>query len=174
MSAELNYTTGDAEPQSFEPIPPNWYHARIVESGVLSARSGNGSYLKLKLQVDGDLHPEVGSRVLFTNLNLWNESDKAVAIAKSTMEAICRALGFAAGHVVRDSAELHEKLLQVRVVVVEDPQRGPGNEVKGFRPAAGPQERHHAAPQQRQAAPAAAAPQRTAPQQGQAPAWHRK
>lgn len=171
MSAELNYQTGSTEPQSFEPLPPNWYHARIVDSQVLGAKSGNGSYLKLRLQVDGDLHPEVGSRVLFANLNLWNDSDKAVAIAKSTMEAICRAIGFPQGHLVRDSAELHEKLLQIRVVVVDDAQRGPQNEVKGFRPAAGPQERHHAPAPQRQSAPA---PQGTAPTPGKAPSWHRK
>lgn len=170
MSVELNYTTGDAEPQSFEPIPPNWYHARIVESSILGAKSGHGSYLKLKMQLDGDMHPEVGHRVMYTNLNLWNDSDKAVAIAKSTMEAICRAVGFASGHVVRDSAELHEKLLQVRVTVVDDPQRGPQNEVKGFRPAAAAAPQRSAQTPQNTPTPQ----QRTAPTPGQAPSWHRK
>ena len=73
---------------------------------------------------------QFAGRKVWTNLNLQNPNPKAVEIAYQTLASICDAINHNGN--VKDSQELHGKPLQIKVTVKDDPQYGPGNEVKGY------------------------------------------
>jgi hypothetical protein len=68
---------------------------------------------------------------LFDRLNLQNASDQAVQIARGTLSAICRAVGVMTP---KDSSELHNKPLRVKVTVKKSDDYGEQNEVKAYKP----------------------------------------
>ena len=118
----------------FEPLPAGDYNACIVASEMKPTKDGTGTYLELKLQV---LDGKYQNRTLFDRLNLVNKNETAVTIAKGTLSAICRAIGVMTP---KDSSELHNKPLKITVRVKPDPERGPQNEIKGYKSRhAGPQ-----------------------------------
>jgi hypothetical protein len=139
---------------SFEPLPAGWYSAMIVDSKEKQTKNAAGSYLELTLEViDG---PAKG-RKLWARLNLNNANGKAVEIAQRDLSSICHAVGLMHP---KDSAELHNKPLAVRVTQKHDDYSGEmKNEIRGFRGL-------------KDAAPAAAA----APvaEGKKAPPWQRK
>lgn len=130
---DLNFDANQVEPNSFELIPPGDYDAVIVKSETKGTSTG-GKMLKLKLQI---LNGQYQNRLLFDNLNLWNQSADAVKIAKGTLSSICRAVNVPTP---KDSAELCNKPLRITVGI----QKGTGNYndqncVKSYKPRqAGP------------------------------------
>lgn len=125
---DLNFDAQAVEPNvGFDVIPAGEYDAVIVSSKVEPTKSGNGRLVVLELQV---LSGEHQNRKLFDRLNLWNPSEKAVQIARGTLSAICRAINVLTP---KDTSELHNKPLRVKVAVSEDPQYGKRNEVKGYK-----------------------------------------
>jgi len=126
--AGLGFDASQVEPDvGFEAIPAGDYDAVIVSSEVKASSTG-GQYLKLELQI---LNGPYQNRKVFTNLNLWNSSEDAVKIARANLSAICRAVNVLTP---QDSSQLHNKPLRIKVVVKQDPQYGPRNEIKGFKP----------------------------------------
>lgn len=127
--AQLNFDATQVDPQSsFDPIPAGWYRAIITESELKQTRNGQGQYLQLTLQV---LDGQYSGRHLWERLNLMNPSTAAVEIAQKTLSAICHAVGVLTP---RDSAELHNKPLQVKVKV--KPAEGEfeaRNEISGYK-----------------------------------------
>lgn len=132
---ELGFDANQVEPNSFDLIPAGEYDAVITKSEVKPTSRG-GRLLKLQLQI---LNGTYQNRVLFDQLNLWNDNPQAVQIAKGTMSAICRAVNVLTP---RDSSELHDKPLRVSVGI----QKGKGeyegqdqNRIKAYKPRqAGP------------------------------------
>lgn len=130
--ANLNgFDASSVEPsRSFEPLPEGKYEAVITESEMKETRAGNGRYLALTLEIVGGDH---AGRRLWDRLNLENPNEKAVDIAKATLSAICRALGILKP---KDSAELHNKPLVVRVALRRDENGETRNDIKGYESAA--------------------------------------
>lgn len=113
--------------EAFAAIPAGDYDAIIVESKWEAPKKGDGKYLMLKLQILNGPHQ---NRVLFDRLNLVNKSEQAVAIAKGTLSAICRAVGILTP---QDSSELHNRPLRITVKVGTDDKGNPSNEVKSYK-----------------------------------------
>ena len=115
----------------FVPIPAGEYDAIIIASDKKPTAKGDGAYIKLELQI---LSGEFQNRKVWDQLNIWNPNDKAVQIAKGTLSAICRAVGVMTP---KDTAELHNKPLKIKVTVAKDPKYGEKNEVKAYKPRNG-------------------------------------
>lgn len=142
-AAELPEGTGN-----FEPIPAGWYNVTIANAELTDTKSGTGQYIKLRLDIMGPTHQ---GRVLFSNLNIRNANPKAEEIGHQQLGDVMRAIGLA---VVEDTDQLLGGNLSVKVALKDDPQYGPGNEVKAYKAidgAASP------APAAQSAAPAAGA-----------------
>lgn len=79
--------------QGFEPLPPGEYAVVISEQRTKPNKAGTGEYLELTLVI------EEGSsrgRRIWERLNLRNPSQKAVQIARETVERIKEVTGIAA------------------------------------------------------------------------------
>lgn len=157
--AVFSFDTSTVAPseKSFDLLPAGWYTAQVTESEVVALKSGNGSALRLTLEV---LDQHYRNRKVWARLNVRHTNPETERIAQQQLRDLCTALGVAR---FMDTAELHYKPLQIRVKVrrSEDPQFDDQNEVAGFR-AAGPGAPAGATPQAfppaRPAAPPAAAP----------------
>jgi hypothetical protein len=112
-------------------LPAGEYDVIVVNSQKKETRAGTGAYLSLEMQITSG---EFQNRRLFHNLNLWLREDSddrkmAVKIAKGQLSELCRAVGVLTP---RDSSELHNKPLRVKVTVKESAEYGPQNNVKKF------------------------------------------
>jgi len=92
-------------------LPAGRYKALIESTEEKPTKAGTGSYLELTFMVFEGEHR--GSKI-FARLNLNNQNDVAVRIAKKELAVICHAVGVYAPN---DSSELHEKALLIDVVV---------------------------------------------------------
>jgi hypothetical protein len=127
--AELNFDANKVEPNAgFDPIPAGTYEVVIIGSKVKPTKSGTGKFIELAMQV---LNGPYQNRQLWDRLNLWNDNDKAVQIARGTMSAICRAVGVLTPG---DTSELHNRPLCCTVKVKPDQNGNPRNEVSGYKP----------------------------------------
>lgn len=134
--AQLGYTIGQNDlPEDnggdFQPIPAGEYTVRIAESEIKQTKAGTGEYIKLRLDVIGPSHE---GRVLFTNLNIKNPSQKAEEIGRQQLGAVMRAINLPS---ISDTDQLVGGTLAVKVTVKQDEQYGPSNEVKSFKAAGG-------------------------------------
>ena len=130
-----NFNANDIpEQDSFEPIPAGWYTAMITESEEKPTKSGNGSYLQLRLDI---INGEFENRVIFERLNLDNPNETAVQIAQRTLASICRAVGIMQP---KSSDDLKDTPFMVQVGI--QPASGnyeASNNVKGYAPVDGAQ-----------------------------------
>ena len=123
------FDANTVKPNSFEPIPAGDYPVIITGSEFKKSQTSNGQYLELHLQV---IRGEYQNRQLIDRLNLVNENQKTVDIAKGTLSAICRAVGVMTP---QDSSELHNR--ELLAVVKQRKREDNGemtNEVKGYKP----------------------------------------
>lgn len=136
------------------PLPAGTYEMMVIASDVKAAKSGNGEYIELEMQV---LDGEHSGRRHWERLNVVNSNKQAEDIAKAALAQLCSAVGLP---VVEDTDELHDKPFMARVEIDrKDPTR---NRIMGYAPAgaaapAAPAARP-AAPPVRPAAPAGAKP----------------
>lgn len=140
MSDLHGFDANEVEPPApYVPLPKGTYCMVITESDMRETKDQTGQYLYVKFEViDG----EYTGRTVSTNLNLINRSEAAVAIARQSLAAICKAVG-----VLRpvDSMQLHDLplLVDVRVKKRND-NDNLTNEIAGYkaigeaRPAANP------------------------------------
>lgn len=123
------FNANDVEPnEAFSAMPAGDYDVIIMASEMKATKAGTGKYLEIQLQV---LSGTYQNRRIFDRLNLVNQSDVAVQIAKGTLSSICRAVGILEP---KDSAELHNKPLTAVVKVRKDLDGNSQNEVKGYKP----------------------------------------
>lgn len=95
----------------FDAIPAAWYLAEITKSEMKDSASGSGEHLDFQLKV---LEGEYEGRYLFVLLNLINQNDTAVEIARKELASICEACGV---DELEDSTELHGIPMAVRVAI---------------------------------------------------------
>lgn len=125
--ADFDFNVSDYKPTEYELIEAGEYDAVIVESEKKPTKSG-GSRLEMKVQIIGG---KFANRTLYDNLNLWNRSEQATAIARGQLAAICAAVGVPTP---RGSQELHNKRLRVVVGVEKREDNGElKNTIKGYK-----------------------------------------
>lgn len=129
--AQLGYTISqDDLPEDqggFEPIPAGQYNVRIAEAEITDTKAGTGQYIKLRLDVTGPTHE---GRVIFSNLNIKNPSQKAEEIGRQQLGAIMRAIGLPT---LQDTDQLVGGNLSVKVSIRKSEEYGDQNEVKAYK-----------------------------------------
>ncbi len=150
-----DFNASAVETPSHDPIPAGEYVAIITASEMKDTKAGTGQYLELTFQIAEGEHE---GRFAWARLNLVNPSEKAVQIALADLAAICKAIGIMQP---KESSELHDKPLIIRIAVKKDGDGNPRSEIKGYKPAAAAQQKPVA-----QSAPA--------PSKPSVPPWKRK
>lgn len=125
--ASLEFNAAEVEPNdSFELLPAGKYRVCITDSEMKPTKKGDGTLLKLKLQV---LDGQYQNRTIFDQLNYRNPNPTAQQIGLGTLSAICRAVGKMEP---KDTAELHNIPLVANVKVSRQEGYDDRNEVKGY------------------------------------------
>lgn len=125
--ATLSFNAQNVEPsKSFSPIPAGVYPAQIVESEIKPLKSGNGEGLSLQFEILGNQH---AGRRIFANLNIHHTNKEAERIAQEQLSAICHAVGVLQ---LQDSAQLHNKPLNIRVKIRKQEGYDERNEISGY------------------------------------------
>lgn len=161
----FNTETAPKSDRNYELLPPGWYNAQVIDSEIVSLKSTpGGAALKLTFNV---LSEGYVNRKVWARLNVRHPgSPEAERIANEQLRALCESIGVAR---FNDTAELHNKPVQIKVKIREDKsgQYDDSNEVSGYRalqgalqgaPAFGAQAGRPAMPANAPAAAAAAAP----------------
>jgi hypothetical protein len=161
-------TVPASERQDFALLPAGWYTAQIVESDVVVTKNG-GERMKLTLDI---LSEGYRGRKVWGGLNVRNASAAAEGIAQQQLRDICAAIGLTR---LTDTAELHNKPLEVRIKVVEDPtgHYEPKNEPTQYRPVSMAASGFSPAVP-RASAPAAPAAPATPPSAPASPPWAKR
>lgn len=126
-----------------EVVPPGWYKA-VIEASDVKPTS------KAQKAIEYGGGPEAGDKLLtmtfkvvegdykdsliFNNLNLVNSNPVAQEIAQKDFSAICHAIGKLK---VKDSSELHNRPLMIKVDVEKKEGYNPRNIVKGYEAVGG-------------------------------------
>jgi hypothetical protein len=116
-------------------FPAGFYDADIVNAELKKTKDGAGEFISIQFRITG---PTSIGRILFTNINRKNKSEKCEAIGRDQLGDIMRAISLFG---IRDSDELIGGKLSIKVVItppvfgVDGAVRFPEkNEVKGFKP----------------------------------------
>lgn len=171
--AQFNFDTNSVEKRenNYELLPAGWYTAQVTESEIVRLNSGNGSALKLTIEV---LQDGYRGRKVWARLNVQHTNPKAETIAQQQLRELCDSIGVVR---MQDTVELHNKPFSVKLKIRKDDtgQYEDQNEVTGFKPAGGSPAHGQAMAAgmaQRSAPPAAAAPAAAAG--GSTPPWAKK
>lgn len=148
--AQINFdSTGFDTTSQFDAIPAGDYEAIVTASEMKATKDGTGQYLELTSEIQSGQYQ---GRRLWDRLNLQNKNPKAVEIAQKQLAQLCHATGVLQ---VQNSEQLHNRPFVMKVAVRNDPERGPSNEIKGYKAKAASNAPAFQAP--RVAAPAAPA-----------------
>lgn len=148
---ELPESTGG----DFAPIPAGEYTVSIASAELTPTKDGSGRYINLKLNVIAPTHQ---GRVLFSKLNIRNQSAKAEEIGLQQLGSILRAINLAA---IEDTDQLIGGVMDVKVTIKAATDQYPAsNEVKAYKPLSGaaPAKPQQAAAQPQQASTPAKRP----------------
>jgi hypothetical protein len=155
--AQFQFDTNTVAPRenNFELLPAGTYVGQVVESEIIDLKSGNGSALKLTIEI---LQEGYRGRKVWARLNVKHNNPVAEKIAQEQLRELCDAIGIVR---MTDTVELHNKPVAVRLKIRKDDtgQYEDQNEVVGFKPANGATAAPSAGafpPAQRAAAPATA------------------
>jgi hypothetical protein len=112
-------------------VPAGEYTAIMVESEKKPTNAGDGFYLNTKWQI---VSGEFQNRMVFQKYNLWLAAEKttAIQIARGQFSECCRAVGVATP---KDSSELHNRPVTIKLKVKKDDQYGDSNEIIGYKSA---------------------------------------
>ncbi len=123
----LNFDASQVEPATdFEPMPAGKYSAVVIESSDKKTKAGDGSFLEAVFEIiDGPFR----GRKVWHRFNLANRNSTAVEIARQQLSSLCRAVGVLQP---RDSAELHNLPLVIRLSQKAGSDGMVRNEIKGF------------------------------------------
>lgn len=148
MASLNNFDANQVDPAvQFDPLPAGRYAAVITESEMKPTKAGNGRYLQLTFQIiDGEFR----GRFVWARLNLENQNELAVKIARGELSALCRAVNKMQP---RDSCELHGIPLEINVGLRRrSDSQELGNIIKSYA------KREHASTARPPASPPATAP----------------
>lgn len=156
---QLGYVPETTEANTgYDALPAGEYPAVATEIELKDTKAGTGKYLGVEFEI---IEGNGKGRKVFTNFNLMNPNPKAVEIGHAQLKEFATALG---NPNAKDSAELKNKPVVIKLAIKNDPERGAQNEVKGYKPyGAGVAS---AAPAQTQTQPA-----QTAQVNGNKPSW---
>lgn len=146
LGFNINASDLPQEESKFDPLPPGDYNVTIAGAEIAPTKSGTGQYIKLKMTVTGPTHQ---GRVVFSNLNIKNDSQKAEEIGRQQLGSIMRAIGLPA---IQDTDQLIGGSLVVKLKIVKSEGYDDKNEVSAYKSATG------SAPAMPSAMPAQAAP----------------
>jgi len=134
-------STGDGD---FPPLPAGEYSVTIDGADLKQTKAGDGTYINLKMIVDGPTHT---GRIVFSMLNIQNPSQKAEAIGRGQLGDILRILGIQAATFEDTDQLLGGQMivkLAIKDAVYETDDRGnkvekykAGNDVKAYKPLTG-------------------------------------
>jgi hypothetical protein len=101
MAMDFDWTQDNSKPQQqqqperkgFEPLPPGEYAVVISDQKTKANKAGTGEYLELTLVIEDGANR---GRRIWERLNLKNPSQRAVEIARDTVEKIKEVTGIAA------------------------------------------------------------------------------
>jgi len=158
-------STGDGD---FSPLPAGEYSVTIDGADLKQTKAGDGTYINLKMIVDGPTHM---GRIVFSMLNIQNPSQKAEAIGRGQLGDILRIIGIQAA-----TFEDTDQLLGGQMIVKLSIKEAQGdykasNNVQAYKPLTGTAPAKAPAP--RQAAPAQQR-QATAVSAAKSPPWAKK
>lgn len=148
--------------KAFEALPAGWYTAMVDESEIKGTKAGTGFYMKVRFSL---LDEGMKNRKVFANITLRNPSQQAEEIGMRELSALGHAVGVLN---IGDSAQVLNKVLQIKLAIKTSEQYGTQNEVKGYK-AQGDAAAVADQPSATEAAPAAPA---AAP--ASVPPWKRK
>lgn len=133
--AKLGFDASTVAPSApLEAVPTGWYVGMMTASETKPNSKKDGSFLEVEFTIAAP--EQYKGRKLFDRMNLENKNAQAVEIAYATLSAICHAVGVIQ---VEDSAQLHNRPLQIRAVLTP---AGPGadgkhyeamNEIRGYK-----------------------------------------
>jgi hypothetical protein len=126
--ANLNFNANEVEPAApITALPPGRYPVAISKTEMKATKAGTGEYLQIELTVTSGT---ATNRKLWARLNLVNQNQQAVDIARRELSAICHAVGVLQ---VNDSDELLGREMMVDVAIEKNGQTGEDtNKVKGY------------------------------------------
>jgi hypothetical protein len=127
--AFLDFELSDVEESTsnFDPVPDNWYTAKIASAEVKDTKAGTGKYIAVRFDITGPSHE---GRVVFCNFNTNNPNPKAEEIGRQQLKQCAVAIGQAN---LKNTDQLIGGDLEIKVTVKNDPTYGPSNEIKGFK-----------------------------------------
>ena len=119
-----NYDEGDGD---FAPMPAGWYRGKIEESDIKPTNAGTGKYVWLQIRIVGPTH---ANRVVFDQINVVNPSETAMQIGRRQLANLARAVGVPR---FDDTAQLHGKVLEVKLKINRSQEYGDKNQVAAYR-----------------------------------------
>lgn len=131
LGFNVNVNDLPQETNSFDPLPAGDYGVTISGAEIASTKSGTGQYIKLKMTVTGPTHQ---GRIVFSNLNIKNDSQKAEEIGRQQLGSIMRAIGIPS---IQDTDQLIGGNLVVKLKIVKSEEYGDKNEVSAYKAATG-------------------------------------
>lgn len=125
----------------FDVLPAGEYDAIAIASEKKATKNGTGEYLKFEFQI---LNGEYQNRKVWANMNIRNPSAEAQQIGLAQLSSLCRAVNVLTP---KDTSELHDKPVRLKLKVKKDETFGDKNEVVAIKPRnAGPQNTPYSAP----------------------------
>ena len=125
--ASININLDNVEPLAdFGLIPVGNYTAMIIDSEIKNSKSG-GKYINFKVMI---IEGQYKNRLIWSMVTTENDNIQAVNIGKQTLISIMNATGVLPP--LKDTAQLHNKPIIIRVSQKQDPVYGDKNEIKGW------------------------------------------
>ena len=124
VSSELPQSTG-----YYSPLPDGWYMAAIHSATIKNTKAGNGQFIAVRYDITGPTHQ---GRVVYSNINIKNQSSVAEEIGRQALGSIMRAIGLAR---LDDTDQLIGGALQIKLTTTKSEGYEPSNEVRGYKPA---------------------------------------
>lgn len=116
-----------AKSRDFGPMPAGPYDVEITGAEVKDTKAGTGQYLEVENTI---ISPEqFAGRKVWARINIANQNTEAERIGREELSALCRAVGIA---VLKDSDQLFQKILRVRLKIDRRDPTNPRNEITGY------------------------------------------
>lgn len=130
MSTALPFEAAGRPNDGFTALPAGVYTVQVVNFENKLTKDQSGSYAQVEFAVAQGEHE--GAKI-WARHTTRNANAQAVQIGRRQLEELAYA-ALGQGQVLRDLAQLTAKVLQVEVVIRDDPSYGKQNDVKRYYP----------------------------------------
>ncbi|UYM16224.1 DUF669 domain-containing protein [Endozoicomonas euniceicola] len=122
--AQLGFNAGDYDhTDDISPLPAGDYVVVVTDARLIPTKSG-GRMVTVTYKV---MEGQSQGRSLWSNHNIYNQSDKAQEIGRKEISRIAHAIGQPQ---LSDTDQLLNQVMTISVIIKQDPGYGPKNEVK--------------------------------------------